>query len=55
MKKNIGRLICGAKVSLDNVTVNRTSDDSTGGDNSSFYGVGAALLTTDGTTYIKNS
>lgn len=45
----------GAKVSLDNVTVNRTSDDSTGGDNSSFYGVGAALLTTDGTTYIKNS
>lgn len=55
MKKNIGGLICGAKVSLDNVTVNRTSDDSTGGDNSSFYGVGAALLTTDGTTYIKNS
>lgn len=45
----------GAKVSLDNVTVNRTSDDSTGRDNSSFYGVGAALLTTDGTTYIKNS
>ena len=45
----------GAKVSLDKVTVNRTSDDSTGGDNSSFYGVGAALLTTDGTTYIKNS
>ena len=40
-------------MTLNNVTLNRTSSDSTGGDNSSFYGVGAGLLTTDGTTYVK--
>ena len=45
----------GASVSFGNVTVSRDSDDSTGGDNSSFYGVGAAMLTTDGTSYINNS
>ncbi|MCR5271363.1 MAG: hypothetical protein K6E13_00060 [Lachnospiraceae bacterium] len=45
----------GATVSLDGITVDRTSSDSTGGDNSSFYGVGAAILTTDGTTTISNS
>lgn len=45
----------GATASLKNITVTRTSSDSTGGDNSSFYGVGAALLTTDGTSYIKNA
>ena len=45
----------GAKVSLQNVTVKRSSDDSTGGDSSSFYGVGAAILNTEGETYIKNS
>lgn len=47
--------IHGADVTLDNVTVSRDSDDSTGGDNSSFYGVGAAILNTEGTTVIKNS
>ena len=45
----------GSAVSLKNVTVDRTSSDSTGGDNSSFYGVGAAILTKDGTSYIKNA
>ncbi len=45
----------GATVSLDNITVTRDSAGSTGGDNSSFYGVGAAILTTDGTTYISNA
>lgn len=45
----------GAKAVLDNATIDRTSSDSTGGDNSSFYGVGAALLTTDGTTYLSDS
>lgn len=45
----------GATVSLRNITVNRTSSDSTGGDNSSFYGVGASILTTDGTTYLSGS
>lgn len=43
----------GAKVTFDNIEATRTSDDSTGGDNSSFYGVGAALLATDGTSYVK--
>ena len=42
-------------VTLDNVTVTRTSSDSTGGDNASFYGVGAAVLATDGTLNIKGS
>ena len=45
----------GAKVSMKNSTITRKSSDSTGGDNSSFYGVGAAVLTTDGTSYISNS
>ena len=44
-----------ANVSLDNVTIDRTSSDSTGGDSSSFYGVGAAFLATDGTVNISNS
>ena len=42
-------------VNLDSIRVDRTSEDSTGGDNSSFYGVGAAILGTDGTTNITNS
>ena len=45
----------GAVVTLKDSTIDRTSEDSTGGDNSSFYGVGAALLTIDGTTYIDNA
>lgn len=44
-----------ATVNLKNSTIDRTSSDSTGGDNSSFYGVGAAVLTTDGTTYLSNA
>ena len=45
----------GAKASLSGLTVSRTSGDSTGGDNSSFYGVGAGILTTEGTTYLSDS
>ncbi len=45
----------GASVSLDQMTVTRTSSDSTGGDASSFYGIGAAVLVTDGTVEISNS
>ena len=44
----------GANVTLDNDTITRTSADSQGGDNSSFYGVGAAVLATDGTAYVKD-
>lgn len=45
----------GANVTLNNVTIDRTSSDSTGGDNSSFYGVGATVLTTNGTTKISGA
>ncbi|MCR5666705.1 MAG: hypothetical protein K6G01_07715 [Eubacterium sp.] len=45
----------GANVTLDNITVDRTSSDSTGGDNSSFYGVGAAILNTEGNLFLSNT
>ena len=45
----------GATVSLSDTKIERTSDASTGGDSSSFYGVGAAVLTTDGTVKVTNS
>lgn len=45
----------GASVSMKEITVSRTSADSMGGDNASFYGVGAAILTTDGTAYVSES
>ena len=45
----------GAAATLDSAAITRDSDDSTGGDNSSFYGVGAAALVTDGTLKINNS
>ncbi len=44
-----------AIVSITNAVVSRLSSDSTGGDNSSFYGVGAAVLATSGTAYISDS
>lgn len=47
-------LVTDGKVSLNDVNVTRVSSDSTGGDNSSFYGVGAALLATGGTLTINN-
>lgn len=45
----------GAKVTLKDATVSRESEDSQGGDSSSFYGIGAAVLTTDGISYISGS
>jgi hypothetical protein len=48
-------LVSSGEVTLDNVTINRTSSDSTGGDNASFYGVGSAVLTKGGTSYIKDA
>lgn len=44
-----------AEVTFNNDAISRTSSDSQGGDNSSFYGVGAAVLATDGTAYVKDS
>ena len=48
-------LVTGGTVSVDGATVTRASDDSTGGDASSFYGVGAAILATGGTLTVSNS
>ena len=45
----------GITASLDHVTISRRSDESTGGDSSSFYGVGAAALVTDGILSISDS
>lgn len=45
----------GAEVTFSNDAISRISSDSQGGDNSSFYGVGAAVLATDGTAYVKGS
>lgn len=53
--ENAIHVLNGAEVMLKNIEVTRTSSDSTGGDNSSFYGVGAAILTTEGTSYISGS
>ena len=52
--ENAALISFGANVTLDNDTITRTSADSQGGDNSSFYGVGAAVLATDGTAYVKD-
>jgi len=45
----------GATVTVSDSTVTRESSDSTGGDNSSFYGVGAALLATNGVLIVTDS
>lgn len=52
--ENAALISSDASVTLDNDTITRTSEDSKGGDNSSFYGVGAAVLATDGTAYVKD-
>ena len=52
--ENAALISSSASVTLDNDTITRTSEDSKGGDNSSFYGVGAAVLATDGTAYVKD-
>ncbi|MBR2677300.1 MAG: hypothetical protein IKE28_10365 [Solobacterium sp.] len=47
-------LVSGGTVTLNTPEIKRTSAESQGGDSSSFYGVGAAVLTTDGTTVIND-
>ena len=51
--ENAALVSSGANVTFNNIDITRNSSDSTGGDNSSFYGVGAALLSTDGNAYVK--
>lgn len=53
--ENAALIDSDCKVTFDNVSVTRKSSDSTGGDSSSFYGVGAALLAADGNVYVKGS
>ena len=53
--ENIAWISDGSKVTLSGITASRTSSDSTGGDQSSFYGVGAAYLVTDGTLDLSDS
>ena len=45
----------GAKVTIKNAQISRQSSDSTGGDNSSFYGIGAAVLAKDGVVNVSDS
>lgn len=51
--ENVVLISDGAEVSVKDSTITRNSDDSTGGDQSSFYGVGAAVLAENGTAYVK--
>lgn len=51
--ENAALVSSGANVTFNNIDITRNSSDSTGGDNSSFYGVGAAHLATDGNAYVK--
>ena len=48
-------LVENGTVTIDQAEISRTSEDSTGGDSASFYGVGAAALSTGGTLKITNS
>ena len=45
----------GATTQVSNSKINQSSALSSGGDNASFYGVGAALLNTDGTLYVNDT
>ena len=50
----VALLVTGGDVSFSNATVMRNSADSTGGDASSFYGVGSAILATGGNLTLDN-
>ena len=47
--------VSSGTLTLSGATITRTSADSTGGDSASFYGVGAAVLVTEGTAKITGS
>lgn len=48
-------LISGGTTTINGATITRTSADSSGGDSSSFYGVGSAVLVTGGTAKVTGS
>lgn len=45
----------GGTIWLKDVTASRTGSSSSGGDSASFYGIGATMLTVDGTSYIDGA
>ncbi|MBR1893310.1 MAG: hypothetical protein IJ815_07260 [Lachnospiraceae bacterium] len=51
--ENAVHVLKGAQVIFNNLMITRNSDDSSGGDAASFYGVGASLLATDGTAIVN--
>ena len=51
----VGILVTDGTVSASDITVFRKSDDSAGGDTSSFYGVGSAVLATGGNLTVSNA
>lgn len=53
--ENVVLVSNNASVSIANSTISRVSSESKGGDNASFYGVGAAILAKEGMAYINNS
>ncbi len=52
--ENAVHVSSGASASLSDFTVTRSSSESTVGNQSSFYGIGAGILVTDGTADLKN-
>lgn len=53
--ENAVLVLNGAEVSMKNVTLDRSSSDSTGGDAASFYGTGAGMLVTEGVLHVSDS
>ena len=53
--ENAVHVMDGAEVTFSKMTITRESSDSDASDSASFYGVGAAVLATEGTAYITDS
>ena len=47
--------VAAGETTIEDAQISRVSNDSTGGDSASFYGVGAAVLTTGGSVAVRNS
>ena len=47
--------VAAGEATIEDAQISRVSNDSTGGDSASFYGVGAAVLTTGGSATVRNS
>ena len=47
--------VAAGETTIEDAQISRVSNDSTGGDSASFYGVGAAVLTTGGSVTVRSS